>query len=555
MPTTIFVARKVVTMHRSNPTATAVAVRDGRVLAVGTVEECQAWGEATIDTTFADKVLIPGFVEAHGHTMDALVASFPYVGFFDYPLPDGTVAKGVKSYRDMLDALRAADAELPPGQTLLANSFDPIYFPDEPRLTREHLDLVSTERPIYVRHASGHLATVNSGLLAKEGIDRDCPTPGVARGPDGEPNGELQEAPAMSLAVDAFKVTSRAMFDPRVVGIHAELCRNAGVTTSTELVGGMLIAPQIEDAWRAAAEAPETPVRMVLYNMPSMPGSSADHGAAADAAVALAQRDTPKFRNKGAKLVLDGSIQGWTAVLLWPGYITGTDHGQLLMSPEETVEAVRAFHRRRLNVHAHCNGNATAEMFIDAVEQVLAEDAWLDHRHVVQHSQTTLPHQYRRMARLGLAANIFSNHIWYWGDQHASLTLGPDRARGMWACRTALDMGVPLSLHTDSGVTPIGALSPMWCAVNRVSYRGDVLGEHERITPYEALHAVTVGAAHQLHMDDEIGSIEPGKRADFAVLDESPLDVDPMAIRDIGVWGTVVGGVVYEAPRPGSTTS
>lgn len=548
MSTRIFTARQIVTMHPSNPTGTAVAVRDGRVLAVGSLEDCLAWGDAPVDHTFADKVLIPGFVEAHGHSMDAQMATLPYVGYHDYPLPDGSLATGLKDYRAVIERLRAADAEMPPGETLVATSFDPIYFRDQPRLTREHLDQVSTTRPIFVRHASGHLATVNTALLQKEGITRDTTTPGVARDANGDPNGELQEPPAMSLATEANRIVMRGFFDPASVAVHALLCRNAGVTTSSELSGGMLIMPRLEATWREVVERTDTPVRMVVYNLPSMPGSSGDYGAAADAAVALASRDTPKLRNRGAKLVLDGSIQGWTAVLQWPGYITGTDHGMLLMAPEEVTEAVRAFHSRRLNVHAHCNGNATAEAFIDAVEAAVAADAWLDHRHVVQHSQTTLPAQYRRMARLGICANIFSNHIWYWGDQHATLTLGPDRVRGMWACRTALDLGVQLSLHTDSGVTPIGGLWPMWCAVNRVSHRGDVLGEHERITPYEALHAVTLGAAFQLHMDDEIGSIEAGKRADFAVLDESPLDVDPMDIRDIGVWGTVVGGDLHPAP-------
>jgi predicted amidohydrolase YtcJ len=126
--------------------------------------------------------------------------------------------------------------------------------------------------------------------------------------------------------------------------------------------------------------------------------------------------------------------------------------------------------------------------------------------------------------------------------------MGPERVRGMWACRTALREGVTLSFHSDSGVTPIGHLMTMWCAVNRVSSSGAVLGEYERITAYEALWAATIGAAEQLHLDDVIGSIECGKWADFAVLDESPLEVDPMSIKDIRVHGTIVGGVVYLAP-------
>ena len=260
-----------------------------------------------------------------------------------------------------------------------------------------------------------------------------------------------------------------------------------------------------------------------------------------------------KLRAPGIKLVADGSIQGWTAVMLEPGYYTGEDHGLLLFSPEDLLAAVRAFHARKLNVHCHCNGNATGQVFVDAIEEVLRTDAWLDHRHVLQHSQTTTAAQYRKMGRLGICANIFTNHIWYWGDQHYEQTMGPERARGMWACRTALENRVPLSFHSDSGVTPIGHRMTMWCAVNRVTPSGRVLGEYERITPYEALHAATIGGAFQLHMDHEIGSIEAGKFADFAVLDASPLDVEPMAIRDIGVWGTVVGGQVFEAAHSGAS--
>jgi predicted amidohydrolase YtcJ len=546
--TTIFTARHIVTMNPSNPEGTAVAVREGRVLAVGTLEECLSWGAATVDDRFADRVLVPGFVEAHGHTADALVALMPYVGYYDFPHPDGGVAKGVRSYDELIAALRAVDAELPPGEPLIANSFDPIFFAGQPRLSKDHLDAVSTSRPVFVRHASGHLATVNSVLLREEGITRDVTTPGVSRGPDGEPDGELQEAPAMNLARNVSRRLMAMNGDPQVVRLHGALCRNAGVTTSTELVGPFLLMPEARAAWESVVNDSEFPARMVLYNLPSMPGTSADWDAVAKAAIALRERDTDRLINQGIKLVIDGSIQGWTAVVRWPGYYTGTDHGLLLSTPEDLAAAVTAFTKARLNVHCHCNGNGAVDAFLDAVDAALGECAWLDHRHVVQHSQTTTQDQYRRMARLGVGANIFTNHIYYWGDQHRDLTMGPERVRGMWACRTALREGVTLSFHSDSGVTPIGHLMTMWCAVNRVSSSGAVLGEYERITAYEALWAATIGAAEQLHLDDVIGSIECGKWADFAVLDESPLEVDPMSIKDIRVHGTIVGGVVYLAP-------
>lgn len=546
---TIFTARKVITMNPANPEAEAVAVRDGRIVCAGSLQECQDWGEATIDDRFAGHVLVPGFVEAHGHTMDSASELMPFVGYYPYPLSDGTMTTPIRSYDDLIARLKDEDAKLSAGEPLVANGFDPIYFPDLPRLSKRELDQVSTTRPVFVRHASGHLATVNTALLDAEGITKESPTPGVGRDADGELNGELQEAPAMMLAKAAFAKAMSKSIGAEPIRIHAAMCRNAGVTTSTELVGMLLIDATQVQVWQDTVNDPAFPVRMVLYNLPTMPGSAADYDSVADAAVELRAIESDKLRVPGIKLVADGSIQGWTAVVNEPGYFTGEDHGLLMFSPEDLLAAVRAFHARKLNVHCHCNGNGAGEIFIDAVEEALRTDAWLDHRHVLQHSQMTTAAQYRRMGRMGICANIFTNHIWYWGDQHYEQTMGPERTRGMWACRTALENRVPLSFHTDSGVTPIGHLMTMWCAVNRVTPSGRVLGEYEKITPYEALHAATIGAAFQLHMDHEIGSIEAGKFADFAVLAQSPLDVDPMVIRDVEVWGTVVGGIPFEAAR------
>jgi predicted amidohydrolase YtcJ len=145
-----------------------------------------------------------------------------------------------------------------------------------------------------------------------------------------------------------------------------------------------------------------------------------------------------------------------------------------------------------------------------------------------------------------LCANFFANHLWYWGDQHYEQTVGPERANALEPCASALREGVPFSIHSDAGVTPLGQLHTMWCAVNRLTPKGRVLGEREKISPYEALRAVTISAAYQLHLDHEIGSLEAGKKADLAILEEDPLGVDPLAIRDIGVWGTLLSGV----PQP-----
>jgi predicted amidohydrolase YtcJ len=549
-PNTIFLAKKIVTMNGYLPEATAVAVREGKIVCVGTLEECQMWGKATVDDTFRDHVLVPGFVEGHGHTAQGTLAIMPNVGYYDTPQADGSVTKGIKSYDELIARLKEIDAGLPPGEPLYANGFDPIYFTGQPRLDRTHLDKVSTTRQVVIRHASGHLATANSLTLKEEGITRDTATPGVVTGPDGEPSGELQEAPAMGLAKRYFETTTK--YSSRLEGLvdYGALCRNAGVTTSTELVGLALLFPGINAQWQKVVDDPAFPARMILYNLPGMPGAPADYPSMAKKSLELKETDSAKYRTRGIKLVLDGSIQGWTAAMLWPGYMTGEDQGLPMYSYEDLAAMLKVFHQARLNVHAHCNGNAVGQQFIDAVEDALIDYPWLNHRHTLSHSQTTTAAQYKKMGRLGMCCNIFTNHMWYWGDQHYEQTMGPELTKRMWACKTALREGVNMSFHSDAGVTPVGHLMTMWCAVNRLTPSGRVLGEAEKITPYEALYAATLGCAYQLHLDHELGSIEAGKWADFAVLDASPLDIEPLAIREINVWGTVVGGVKYEGAKP-----
>jgi predicted amidohydrolase YtcJ len=146
-----------------------------------------------------------------------------------------------------------------------------------------------------------------------------------------------------------------------------------------------------------------------------------------------------------------------------------------------------------------------------------------------------------------MCVNLFSNHTWYWGDQHISSTVGPDRAARMNSARTALNAGVPISMHCDAPVTPLGSLHVAWAAINRKTASGSVLGAEERISVEEALHAITLGAAYQLKMDAEIGSITPGKFADLAVLEEDPYKIDPNELRDVSIWGTMSGGKIFPA--------
>lgn len=551
---TVFRARRIITMNPSNPEGTHVAVRDGRILGVGSYDEVAGWGDHVVDDTFADHVLTPGMIEVHSHQFEGITGMLPYQGYFDRPAPDGRLLPGIRSLDALLDDLRRLDAELDdPDEPIVTMGFDPIHFPGV-RLDRHHLDRVSATRPILLFHASLHLATANSAMLARHGITAATPSVGVAKGPDGEPSGELQEMPSMALAESAIRRLVGALRSEDSIWNLGRMARQVGVTCVGDLASGAVTNPSIVPVWRRIVDDPAFPARATLYPTPAPLGAVADFAAvAAEVRRLQLEESSDKLRFPGVKFVLDGSIQGWTAEMRWPGYYTGEDHGQLLTVPEQFVDWARPFHQAGINLHIHCNGEATIGLAIDTVDQLVRETAWLDHRHTIEHSQLTTAADFRRMHRLGMCANIFANHLWYWGDAHYELTVGPERANRMEPCGTAKRIGVPFSLHSDASVTPLGPLHLMWCAVNRLTPKGRVLGEHEKISAYDALWAVTQDAAYQMHLDGELGSIEIGKWADFTVLADSPLDVDPLAIKDIAVWGTVVGGVKYPAVTAAGT--
>ena len=544
----IYRARRVVTLDPGCPTAAAVAVRDGRILGVGNVDGLtEAWGAMPVDDTFADSVLLPGFVEAHSHSLEGAIWAWEYAGYFPRLGPDGERRRGSQTFDELLDLLRRLDAGLDdPDASLIVWGFDPIYFPGE-RLAARHLDLVSTTRPICVVHASLHLITVNTALMQREGFAEGCEVEGVPVDGGGRPIGELQEPPAMSLARREMGMLFGSMSDPASLRRFADMARVVGCTTVTELGASPLGSDADVALWTDVAAADGFPARFVPLFNPGRSGLVGD--AAAERVLELRAQSTDKVRFGLVKMILDGSIQGFTARLNPPGYLPSPDgstrpNGIWLLAPEQFADWFDAFHRRHVTVHTHVNGDEAVDLLLDTAERSIADHSWLDHRHTAQHTQLTTSAQYRRMARLGMCANIFSNHIFYWGEQHRTITVGPDRAARMDACATADREGVRYSVHSDASVTPLGSLHTMWCAVNRVMSTGEVLGPDERIGVDRALRAVTIDAAHQLRMDHEIGSIESGKLADFVALADDPYDVDPMALKDIEVRGTVVAGEI-----------
>jgi predicted amidohydrolase YtcJ len=256
----------------------------------------------------------------------------------------------------------------------------------------------------------------------------------------------------------------------------------------------------------------------------------------------LRDQSTERLRLGKVKLVADGSIQGFSARLRWPGYYNGLPNGLWYTAPEQVREILALALANGVQVHAHTNGDEATDMVLDAMAAALARHPVPGHRFTLQHCQLADAAQFRRIRELGMCVNLFANHTFYWGDAHYEQTVGPERAERMNACATAIAAGVPFAIHSDAPVTPLGPLFTAWCAVNRKTAGGRLLGAPQRIAVADALRAITVGAAYTLGLDGEIGSIETGKRADFAVLESDPLESAAEDLADIGIWGVVANG-------------
>ena len=219
-----------------------------------------------------------------------------------------------------------------------------------------------------------------------------------------------------------------------------------------------------------------------------------------------------------------------------------TYRGYPIFGRREFIDRFVKFHCQGWQIATHGNGDDAIQNIIDAVEEAQKIYPRNDARHVIIHCQTVREDQLDRMKRLGMIAAFFPPHVYYWGDRHYERFLGPLRAERIDPCRSALDRGLVFTSHNDTFVTPIDPLLSVWAAANRITHGGRLLGESQRIPAYEALKSVTCNAAYQFHEEDRKGIIEPGKLADFVILKQNPLEVDPMQIKDIEIQATVVAG-------------
>jgi len=533
----------VITVNDAQPTASAVAVRGGLIVAVG--DEVTVNALAGDDTTVIDlqgRTLVPGFFDPHGHVFQqGLAATVADL----LPPPDGTVDTIAK-----LQSALAAWGETPLGQEagwIIGNGYDDAQLAEQRHPTRADLDQVSTTVPIFIIHQSGHLGSLNSLALEVLGITADTPNPdgGVIRRQAGsqEPDGVLEEN---AFYIALTKMTEVAKPDPQealnLVYRGAATYARYGFTTAQEgraTQGGY-------EAIRAAAAASPLPIDIAVY---------IDYVAHPDLHTweDVGQPYQDRVRLAGAKLTFDGSPQGRTAWLSEPYYQPPEGqpadyNGYGVLSDEQARDRVGSAYAHNLQVLIHGNGDASIDQLLMATREATERYGGGDRRNVLIHGQTVRADQLDQMAELELFPALFPAHVFYWGDWHRDVTLGPERAQFISPTRAALDRGMKVTIHTDSPVVLPHATRTMWSAVNRRTRSGDILGEDQRLTPLEALKALTIWSAYQHFEEDSKGSIEVGKRADLAVLSDNPLTVEPMTIRDIEVLETIKDGqAIYTA--------
>ncbi len=539
----VFTARSIVTMNSNMPRAQAVAVKEGKILGVGTLDSLQPWLKRykhVIDNRFANDVIVPGFIEAHMHPQVAgLLWQAVYVGRFDRHTPGGSFVKGLKTKQEVLakikDAVKEKEQKGEKGGWMFVWGYQPEFYDNSP-LTVEDLDPIAGPYDIMVENASMHLYYVSSSVLKKMNVTPKSDVPGIVV-KNGKLTGQIEEIKAIKRLIPYLpKVTVGGL--EKVTRDAAQLAQRVGVTTMADAALGYV--PQALKAYQHEAAKSDFPVRVVLF--PAIDMVKANGGIPYLQKMYAQNNDMLAFGP--VKFLLDGSLQGFTGNLRWPYYLNGKN-GIANMAFDEVKEDLLMIHKAGYQAALHANGDQATQDAINAIQYALNIAPRPDHRHRLEHNQLVNDAQLVRMKTCGITTNLFVNHVYYWGDLYADHILGYERARRIDPARSALRHGVKFAFHSDASVTPVDPLKTIWIATTRKTLSGKVLGPEQCISIYDALKAVTLDAAYLLFQDDMKGSIEVGKFADFAVLDRNPLKVAADDLRHIKVKATVLGGKIF----------
>lgn len=558
---TVFVAKKIVTMDPSIPNATAVAVADGRILSVGSLEDLRPWTEkypTSINRQFANKVMYPGFIEPHAHPLLAgILFNKPLLTPSPMPNPWGAPFSGVANLQAAMKQLKQySDAIKDPDQPLLAWGYDVVAMGKVP--DRELLDQASSTRPIIVWDISGHDMYVNSAMIQRYGItpEKVKNIKGIGIDKDGKLNGQFLEIPALQYVLSlAGKDIMKPNEVPNDLMYINDLMQQAGITTSGDLAFGTLNIDMEKKLSQALSKSPNASLRIVpvVYAEPFIQKYG---DKAIQEAQNLKQLDNDRLIFQGVKFYSDGGYLPETMRMEHPGYTDGSIGSTNYQSANEFATAMRPWWDAGFHIHIHSNGDMGNQNSINALQLMLDAKPRFDHRYTINHFGIPSLAMVKKIKVLGAVVSANMSYI----SERAKLeypALGIDRASYATRLGALVKNGIPTSIHSDAPVSAPAPLKEVWTAVTRKDVYGDgkVWAPAEAVTAMDAMKMITVDAAYTLGVEDKVGSIEAGKFADFTVLDSDPLTVPAAKIKDVAVYATVLGGKVTtvsetKKPRP-----
>jgi len=546
---TIFTAAKVRTMERENPEATAVAVAGKRIVAVGSLSEVKAaLGDRAfvVDETFRTKVILPGLIDQHLHpVLGALTLAVEVIATEDWVLPTRTykAALSESAYRARLKAAEAALKD--PNEWFITWGYQPLW---HGKLDRATLDALSATRPIAVWHRSCHEFYLNTAALKALGITEESTKgKGLASEQASWPEGHFYEAGLNLMMEPMLKVLitpQRLTFGltQMVAYLHSK-----GVTAYNE--PGALYTPDMWKVYEQILGADDTP----MYSTFIADGRGIVDRVGLERAlqateeqIAVAPQGTGSklwFFPKQVKLFADGAIIS-QLMQMKGGYLDG-HKGEWIMPPEELRQRATLYWNAGYQIHIHVNGDEGLDAVLDVLERLMRDNPRADARTVIVHFANSTEEQVGRIARLGALVSANPYYTVGFADKYAEFGLGPERANAMVRSASVLRHRIPLSFHSDLPMGPSDPLYLAWCAVNRTTASGRVADPGQRIGVEDALRGVTIEAAYSWRQEDRIGSIAPGKIANFTVLERDPLAVDPATLKDVPIWGTVFEGRKY----------
>jgi predicted amidohydrolase YtcJ len=528
----IYVGGSIVTVNDAQPNAEALAVKDGKILAVGARSEIEKAhrGKTTRMVDLAGKTLMPGFIDGHAHAQQFGAQA---VGANLLAPPDGTV----NTMDDLVGKLKtfAAGPDADVTGWIFGVGYDDALLGRHP--TREDLDKVSTTIPVMATHISGHFAAVNTLGLKMIGYDASTPDPEggiIRREADGKtPNGILEELaaiPHMLLALAPTTQEGKDYFLKRGL----EMAKTYGYTTANE---GRMFGP-MNAAMEDAAKRGLLDIDFIGWM---------DYTGRRELDEAFSTTYSSHYRLGGLKITLDGSPQGRTA---WrtvaylippdgqkPGY-----KGYPAIPATKQIEAyLDEAYRKGWPVKVHANGDAAIDQLFQALKPVVAKHGVKPGAVILVHGQFIRPDQVQELKPLGIFPSMFPMHTFYWGDWYKQI-VGPEQAARISPMRSILNTGLHATSHTDAPVALPNLMQVVWATVNRTSRSGTVIGADERVTPYEAMKMITLWGAEQFGEQATKGSLESGKLADMVILSDNPLTIDPTKINTIVVLETIKEG-------------